>query len=56
MIVYVKTKHQGSVNFVEVREIEEFEDSYTLTFTADAAFEGRVKIWKDEIQEIHCEM
>ena len=56
MIVYVKTKHQGNVNFLEVREIEEFEDCYTLTFTADAAFEGRVRIWKDEIQEIHCDM
>lgn len=57
MIVYVKTKASPEViKFNEVREVEEFIDTYVINFTADATFEGRIKIWKDKLDAIYCEM
>lgn len=57
MIVYVKTKASPEIiKFNEVREVEEFIDTYVINFTADATFEGRIKIWKDKLDAIYCEM
>lgn len=57
MIVYIKTKDSKEViKFNQVREVEEFIDTYVINFTADSTFEGRIKIWKDKLDAIYCEM
>ena len=43
-------------NVYLIPEVEEFIDTYVINFTADATFEGRIKIWKDKLDAIYCEM